>query len=51
MNTKIIKRREGKSQNEFEMRVDVLLADVDFLSVSYQMDENGESKEAKVLYF
>lgn len=51
MNTKIIKRREGESQNEFEMRVDVLLADVDFLSVSYQMDENGESKEAKVLYF
>ena len=31
MNTKIIKRREGESQNEFEMRVDVLLADVDFL--------------------
>lgn len=51
MNKKIIERREGESQNEFEMRVDVLLADVDFLSVSYQMDENGESKEAKVLYF
>lgn len=51
MNTKIIKRREGESQNEFEMRVDVLLSDVDFLSVSFQKDENGESKEAKVLYF
>lgn len=51
MNKKIIKRREGESQDEFEMRVDVLLADVDFLSVSFQTDKNGESKEAKVLYF
>lgn len=51
MNTKIIKRREGESQNEFEMRVDVLLADVDFISVSYVKDENGESEQAEVLYF
>lgn len=28
MNTKIIKRREGETQEEFEMRVDVLLADL-----------------------
>lgn len=51
MNTKIIKRREGETQEDFELRVDVMLADVDFLSVSFQTDENGESKEAKVLYF
>lgn len=50
MNTKIIKRRPNETQAEFEMRVDVLLADVDFLSFSFQTDENGESKEAKVLY-
>ena len=51
MNTKIIKRREGESQNEFEMRVDVLLADLDFISVSYVKDENGEAEQAEVLYF
>ena len=50
MNTKIIRRRPNEALAEFEMRVDVLLADVDFLSFSFQTDENGESKEAKVLY-
>ena len=51
MNTKIIKRREGETQEEFELRVDVLLADVDFISVSYVKDENGEAEQAEVLYF
>ena len=51
MNTKIIKRRESETQEDFELRVDVLLADVDFISVSYVKDENGESEQAEVLYF
>lgn len=51
MNKKIIKRREGETQSEFELRVDVLLADLDFISVSYVKDENGESEQAEVLYF
>lgn len=51
MNTKIIKRREGEAQADFELRVDVLLADVDFISVSYVKDENGEAEQAEVLYF
>lgn len=51
MNKKIIKRRPNETQAEFELRVDVLLADLDFLSVSYVKDENGESEQAEVLYF
>lgn len=51
MNKKIIKRRPNETQEEFEMRVDVLLADVDFISVSYVKDENGEAEQAEVLYF
>lgn len=50
MNMKIIKRRESETQEDFELRVDALLADVGFLSFSFQTDENGESKEVKVLY-
>lgn len=51
MNKKIIKRRPNETQADFELRVDVLLADLDFISVSYVKDENGESEQAKVLYF
>ncbi|MGY5211722.1 hypothetical protein ACXGSF_05215 [Limosilactobacillus mucosae] len=51
MNKKIIKRRPNETQADFELRVDVLLADVDFISVSYVKDENGESDQAEVLYF
>lgn len=51
MNKKIIKRRPNETQAEFELRVDVLLADLDFLSVSYVKDENGESEQDEVLYF
>lgn len=51
MNKKIIKRRLNETQADFELRVDVLLADLDFISVSYVKDENGESEQAEVLYF
>lgn len=51
MNKKIIKRRPNETQADFELRVDVLLADLDFISVSYVKDENGESEQAEVLYF
>lgn len=51
MNKKIIKRRPNETQADFELRVDVLLADLDFISVSYVKDENGESDQAEVLYF
>lgn len=51
MNKKIIERLEGETQADFELWVDVLLADVDFIFVSYVKDENGESEQAEVLYF
>lgn len=51
MNKKVIKRRPNETQADFELRVDVLLADLDFISVSYVKDENGEAEQAEVLYF
>lgn len=51
MNKLVIERRPNESQNEFELRVDAQLADLDFISVSYVKDENGESEQATIMYF